>query len=192
MTKLSEAKILGILGLVIMLLGGVFAGIGMIVGLVLVFIAVKFISEETKDKTIFDNYLMHFVFVVLAVIAVVVIFFASIGGFSLTFFEALEGMEFNSFEAVWNFFSPYIVWWTIALSIGYVFIIISALYLKKSYYSIAEKTNVHLFRTTGFVYFIGAVTLIIIVGIFVLVIAKILEIIAFAFLPEKLQSKSKK
>ena len=186
MTKLSEAKVLGILGLIIMLLGGVFAGIGTIIGLVLVFIAIKYISRETKDKTIFDNYLMHFIFVVLAVVAVVVIFFASIGGFSLTFFEALEGMEFNSFEAVWSFFSPYIVWWVIALIIGYIFIVISALYLKKSYYSIAEKTNVHLFRTTGFVYFIGAVTLIFVVGIFVIIIAKILEIIAFAFLPEKL------
>jgi len=74
----------------------------------------------------------------------------------------------------------------LALIIGWIFILISALYLKKSYYSIAKYTKVHLFRTTGLVYFIGAITLIFVVGVFVIFIAKILEIIAFYSLPRKL------
>jgi uncharacterized membrane protein len=186
MSKLSEAKILGLIGTLMMLFSGVFAGIGIIIGLILVFIAIKYISEETKDKSIFDNYLMHFIFNVFAVVAVVIIFFYSIGWYNPSFFSAIESMDFTDLNSVWNFFEPYILWWVLALIIGWIFILISALYLKKSYYSIAKYTKVHLFRTTGLVYFIGAITLIFVVGVFVIFIAKILEIIAFYSLPRKL------
>ena len=57
MSKLSEAKILGGIGALLMLLGGfIIPGLGGIIGLILIFIAVKYISEECKDKSIFDNY----------------------------------------------------------------------------------------------------------------------------------------
>jgi uncharacterized membrane protein len=188
MSKLSEAKILGGIGALLMLFGGfILPGLGAIVGLILIFIAVKYVSEECKDKSIFDNYLMHFVYTVIAIVAVVVIFFASIGGF--TFFTVLESMDFTDFNSVWTFFEPYIMWWILALLIGWVFLIISSIYLKKSYYSIAKKTKVNSFRTTGLLYFIGAITLIIAVGIIIILIAKILEIIAYFHLPEKVPSK---
>jgi len=190
MSKLSEAKILGGIGALLTLLGGfLLPGLGAILGLILIFIAVKYISEECKDKSIFDHYLMHFIYSVIAIIAVVMIFFISIGGFNLTFFTLIESMNFTDFNSVWNFFKPYLVWWISALIIGWIFIIISGMYLKKSYYSIADKTKVNLFRTTGLIYFIGAITLIIAIGIFIILIAKILEIIAYFHLPEKIPSK---
>ena len=188
MGKLSEAKILGGIGALLMLLGGIAVpGLGGIIGLILVFIAVKYISEESKDKSIFDNYLLQFIYKIIAVVAVFVIFFISVGGF--TFFSALESIDFSDFNAVWNFFEPYLFWWAIALLLGWAFLIISTWYLKKSYYSIADHTDVNLFRTTGLVYFIGAITLIILVGLIIILIAQILEIIAYLKLPEKLSSK---
>ena len=188
MSKLSEAKILGGIAALLMLLGGfIIPGLGAIIGLILVFIAVKYISEECKDKSIFDNYVLQFVYKIIAIVAVVVIFFISIEGF--TFFTALESIDFSDFNAVWSFFEPYIMWWAIALLIGWAFLIISSWYLKKSYYSIAEHTKVHSFRTTGLVYFIGAITLIIAVGLFIILIAQIIEIIAYLKLPAKLPSK---
>ena len=190
MSKLSEAKILGGIGALLMLLGGFFLpGIGAIIGLILLFIAVKYISEEIKDKSIFDNYLLHFIYTVIAIVAVVAIFFFSIGGFTFSFFTALESMEFTDFSSVWSFFAPYIIWWVFALIVGWILLIISSMYLKKSYYSIADQTKVKLFRTTGLIYFIGAITLIIGIGFFILIIAKILEIFAFLNLPEKIPSK---
>lgn len=192
MSKLSEAKILGGIGAILMLLGGfILPGIGAIIGLILLFIAVKYIAEIAKDEKIFDNYLMHFICSIIAIVAVVLIFFYSIGGFSLSFFTALESMEFTDFNSVWSFFEPYIYWWLLALIIGWIFVVIGAMYLRKSYNSIAEHTKVHLFRTTGLIYFIGAITLIIAIGIIIILVAKILEIVAYFSLPEKLPSTKK-
>ncbi len=55
-SKLSEAKVLGGIGAILMLIGGFVPYVGpiaSIVGLVLVFIAVKSISQITKNKDIF-------------------------------------------------------------------------------------------------------------------------------------------
>jgi len=188
MSKLSEAKILGGIGALLMLFGGfLLPGIGAIIGLILLFIAVKYISNECKDKSIFDNYLLHFIYIIVSIVSIVIIFFISIG--SLTWFSVVESMDFTDFNSVMDFFAPYIAWWVLALVIGWIFFIFSALYLKKSYNTIAEKTNVRMFRTTGLVNFIGAITLIVAIGILILLVARILEIVAYFQLPDKLPSK---
>ena len=188
MSKLSEAKILGGIGALLMLFGGIFIpGLGAILGLILVFIAVSYISKECKDKSIFDNYLLQFIYKIIAIVAVVVIFFISVGGF--TFFTLLESMDFTDFNSVIRFFEPYLLWWAIALLLGWAFLVISSWYLKKSYTSIAEHTKVDMFRTTGLLYFIGAISLIVVIGILFIIVAQILEIIAYFKIPEKLPSK---
>ncbi len=185
MSKLSEAKILGGIGALLMLFGGLLLpGLGALVGLIMIFIAVKYISNECRDTSIFDNYLLNFIYTIVAIFAVVAIFLFSIGGF--TFFTLVESMDFTDYNSVWSFFEPYIKWWILALVVGWIFMIISAFYLKKSYYTIADKTKVNLFRTTGLFYFIGAITLIFVIGIFIILIAKVLEIIAYFKLPEKI------
>ncbi len=185
MTKVHDAKLIGGIGALLMLLGGaVIPGIGAIIGLVLLFVAVKYIAEDTKNESIFDNYLMHFICTIIAVVSIFIIFFASIGSF--TFFTAMQKINFQDPQQVWNFFSPYIVWWGIGLIIGWIFFVISAFYLKKSYNSIAEHTKQNLFKTTGTIYFIGAITLIVIVGVLIILIAKIIEIVAYFSLPDQI------
>ena len=73
-----------------------------------------------------------------------------------------------------------------ALLIFWILYLISAIFVKNSYYSIAHHTGVDLFHTTGLLYLIGAATLIIFIGAIIIFIAKILEIIAFFSLPEEL------
>jgi len=186
MSKLSEAKILGGIGAILMLIGGSFVGIGAIIGLVLIFVAVKYIANETKDNSIFDNYLMHFIFSIIAIVAFVAIFLASIGG--LTFFSAFEELNPSDPAAVWEFIQPYIIWWVIGGLIGWIFLIISAIYLRKSYNSITEHTKVGLFKTTGTVYLIGAVSAIILIGFLIIIVAKIIEIVAYFTIPEAIPS----
>jgi uncharacterized membrane protein len=88
MVELSNAKLFGGIGAILMLVGGFIPYAGPIVsilGLVLLFIAVKTISDLTNDKNIFSNYLMHFIFGILIIVAIFVIMiiaFGAAGGFT--------------------------------------------------------------------------------------------------------------
>jgi uncharacterized membrane protein len=196
MVELSNAKIMGGIGAILMLIGGFIPYAGPIVsilGLVLLFIAVKTISDLTKDKNIFSNYLMHFIFSILTVIAIVAIMliaFGAAGGF--TWISSLETAEITDFESFWEYFGELIGGCVLALIIGWILSIIAAIYLKRSYNSIAEHTKVGLFKTTGTAYFIGAITTIILIGFLILLIARIIEIIAYFSLPDKLPTGDKK
>lgn len=189
MTKLSEAKILGGIGALLSLFTfAPYAGplIGL-VGLILVFVAVKYIADETKEHSIFRNYLMNFILNIIAigaVIAIMVAAFGLSGGFS--WITTLQQQNITDFNTFWTAFGALVVGCVLALLIAWVLLILGALYLRKSYNSIAEHTKVDLFKTTGLVYLIGAATLIIVIGAFILIIAKILEIISFFSLPENL------
>ena len=91
MSKLSDAKIMGVIGAILMLVAG-YVPLGAIIGLVLIFLAVKYISEEAKEESIFNNYLMHFIFIIFALVATTFIIFYAIGGFDfLLLFKMLIG-----------------------------------------------------------------------------------------------------
>lgn len=195
MRNLSEAKVYGGIGAILMLIG-IFIPYGgpiiSIIGLVFIFIAVKAISEITKDEDIFRNYLMHFIFTILAFVAIIVIMiiaFGAAGGFSwITEITELQSEDITDFNTFWDLFGDMIVGAIVALIVGWILAIISAIYLRKSYNSIAEHTKVGTFKTTGTIYLIGAITVIILIGFLIIFIAKILEIVAYFSIPEALPS----
>lgn len=78
----------------------------------------------------------------------------------------------------------------LGLIVGWIVMIVATLYLRKSYDRIAEYTKVDMFKTTGLLYFIGAITLIVLIGFLILFIAKILEIVAFFTLPDTLPAQT--
>lgn len=189
MSKLGQAKIMGGLGAILSLLTFI-PNIGFligIVGLVLVFIAVKYIAEETKNHSIFKNYLMNFILNIVAIGAVIIIMvlaFGVSGGFAwITNMQPQDITDFNTF---WASFGSLVGGCFISLIVAWILLILGTLYLRKSYNSIAEHTKVDLFKTTGLVYFIGALTLIVVIGVFIIIIAKILEIVSYFSLPENL------
>ncbi|MEA2054351.1 MAG: DUF996 domain-containing protein [Candidatus Thermoplasmatota archaeon] len=182
MGKLSNAKVFGGIGAILMLVGGFIPFAQMIlpiIGLVLLFVAVKYIADETKDGIIFRNYLLYFVCTIIAFIALIAGLIITIGGIGIM--SELKG-ELSDMDAILSFLggimASFIVFW--------ILLIIGTVYLRKSYNNIAKHTKVSLFRTTGTVYFIGAITLIIFIGALILLIAKILEIVAFFSLPDNL------
>jgi uncharacterized membrane protein len=193
--KLSDAKIFGGIGAILMLVGGFipYAGpIASIIGLVLVFIAVKTISELTKDEDIFRNYLMHFILSIISIVALFVIMlvaFGAVGGFA--WISGLEDANITDFESFWTNFSGIIGGCILALIVAWILSILAAIYLRRSYNSIAQHTKVDLFKTTGTVYFIGAITTIIVIGLLILLIARIIEIIAYFSLPDALPTGGK-
>lgn len=189
MTRLGEAKIYGGIGAILSLLSFVpYAGalLGLI-GLILIFIAVKHIADETKNNKIFHDYLMNFIFQILAVVAVIVILMIAFGvSGGIDWAMSLQQKTFTDFNSVWNEFGTILTSAIIALVIAWIFLVIGAYYLRKSYNSIAEHTKVNIFKTTGTVYFIGAITLIVLIGVLILFVAKILEIVAYFSLPDNL------
>ena len=189
MSRLSNAKAFGGIGAILLLIGAFIPSIGFVVsiaGLVLIFVAVKYLADETKDQAIFKNYMYSFIFSVVAIVAAFAIIAATIGA-TLGFSEIWDWeTEDPDEEEIWGFAATVCLGVGGALIVGWILMIIGTLYLRKSYNSIAKHTNVDLFRTTGTLYFIGAITLIILIGALILLIARILEIISFFSLPDQL------
>ena len=193
MKNLSEAKVYGGIGAILMLVG-IFIPYGgpiiSIIGLVFIFIAVKGISEIAKDEDIFRNYLMYFIFTILAIVAIIVIMiiaFGAAGGFSwITEITSMQSEDMTDLNTFWDLFGDLIIGAIVALFVGWVLAIVSALYLRKCYNKIAEHTKVSTFKTTGTIYLIGAVTLIILIGFLIILIAKIIEIVAYFSIPDAL------
>jgi uncharacterized membrane protein len=193
--KLSNAKVMGGIGALLALVFPFIPYVGpvlSIAGTVLILIAVKYIADLTKDNTIFNNYLMSFIISIIALVAGIVVMamtFIGAGGFS--FFENLQSANITNFTSFLEYFQAYFIGCITALIIGWIIMIIAMIYLRRSYNSIAEYTKVDLFRTTGLIYFIGAITLVVFVGIIILFIANILEIVSFFTLPDQLPSATK-
>jgi uncharacterized membrane protein len=189
MSNIGQAKILGGIGALLTLLF-IIPNIGFvlsIVGLVLVFLAVKYIADETKDHSIFQNYLMNFIFYIIAIGAIIGIMILSFGvSGGMSWITAIQPGDITDFNSFWASFSTMFIGCILAFLIAWIMLLIGALYLKKSYDRIAEHTKVDLFKTTGLVNLIGAATLIIFIGAFIIVIAKILEIVSYFSLPESL------
>ncbi len=194
MYNLGNAKIFGGIGAILMLVGTFIPNVGFIVsivGLILVFIAVKTISELTKDKEIFSNYLMNFIFSIISIVAIFIIMlvaFGAVGGFS--WITELQSADITDIDTFLEYFGGLIGACVLALIVGWILSILAAIYLRKSYNSIAEHTKVNLFKTTGTVYFIGAITTIVLIGFLILFIARIIEIIAYFSLPDKLPTEA--
>ena len=193
MSNLGNAKILGGIGALLMLIGFFVSSFGalLIIGLILLFIGIKFIADETKDKKIFDNFLYYFICHLIAIVAVLGILTYTFVNSNIDFTNiqqiAQQITDFNSFMDV---FGGLIVGCLAAFIIGWILFIIGSLFLRKSFNSIAQHTNVGLFKTAGLVYLIGALTMIIFIGIIIIWVALIIEVIAFFSLPEKLPSST--
>jgi len=181
MGSLSQAKTLGGVGAILMIVGGFvpYVGIAIVIaGLVMVYLGVKNISEVANDPQIKSDFTLY---VIMAIIAAAVIFalpFVVIGSFGAGI------TPFASTEETFDDLGAIIAICAVMLIIAFVFYVLSAVYLKKSFTRIADYTGVSLFKTTGFIYLLGAVLTIILVGIFLMWIAYILMIVAFFSLPD--------
>jgi len=154
--KLGDAKTLGGIGSILQLIPGV-----SIIGYILTLIAVKYISDDLKDKSIFDNMLYA---VITGIIGAAVgvfllvtrgLFSAFTGGISALF----GGLTF--------------------LALVWIVLIVSALFIRRSYGEISRRMNIGAFSTAGTLYLIGAILTIVLVGFLILLVAYIFQIVAF-------------
>lgn len=203
MNDFNDEKNYGIIGSVLLIAGfilslfsGIIGLIASVLGLVLVLIAVKNISEKVNDKDIFKNYLIHFLLIIGAVIAVIAIIIVTVGmsAFSVNELNELskelesqentESLTDEQYNELMDTIMPIVQGCCISILVGLILLIISALFLKKSFDKIAEYTNVDLFKTTAIVYLIGVILSFILIGGAIIFVAYIIQIISFFRLPE--------
>jgi uncharacterized membrane protein len=154
--RLEDAKILGGIGSILQIIPGI-----SIAGYILVLIAIKKISDEVKDGTIFTKMLYAVITGIIGVALVVyVIFFGAI----LSVFT----FGFGAFLGV-----------IAAFAIGWIALIVSSIFVRDAFDMIATRLNVGTFRTAGTLYFVGALLTIIFIGFLILFVAYIVQVIAF-------------
>jgi len=161
MSKLGDAKTLGGIGSILILIPVV-----SIVGYILVLIATKYVSDELGDKTIFDNMLYAAITGIIGAVAIAFIFITGAILSTITFtFSAIAGV-------------------IVGLAIAWIALIISSIFIRRAYDTMAAKLNIGTFRTAGLIYFVGAILTIVFVGLLILFVGIILQIIAFFAIPD--------
>ncbi|MEM2493371.1 MAG: DUF996 domain-containing protein [Nitrososphaerota archaeon] len=190
MTSLSQAKAMGGVGSILVLLSFV-PSVGFLlglVGLVLVLIAVKQISDAVNDREIFNNVLIA---VILQIVGVAILTFAVAGALFGFLFASQTGITPSPFDGFGGFgMMPDGAFWAVlgAFVVGlfamWIILIIASRFLRRGYEGIAAKTGTWMFGTVGRWYFYGALLVIVFVGLIVILIAEILQIVAFFSLPE--------
>ena len=208
-TPLTLAKIEGILGSFIMLvvmIVGLSASLAVPIPLITLFIfgimmilnvagnylifnAVKQISYEVNDREIFHNVFVWFILHIagIAILLVVMYFLrlflekTSVRSLS-DIFTGLGMIEFSViFTDLWRFIAGSMVMWFVLVA--------AARFLKRGYEQIAARTGTEIFRAVGNWYYWGTRLAIVFVGFIFIVIALILQIMAFYFLPSSIQSR---
>jgi uncharacterized membrane protein len=184
MASLGQAKSLGGVGAILVLIGGFFGAPGAIlaiVGLILVLVAVKYVSEVLADQTIFNNMIIAVVLSIIGLVALVVIVLSAFYSF----------IGFRSFSFMPGAAAPvglvaFITSIIIGAVIAWIFFLIASIFLRRSYETIGTRLNVGTFHTTGLLYLIGAALSIIGIGLIIVFVAEILQIVAFFSLPEQM------
>jgi uncharacterized membrane protein len=139
-----------------------------IVGIILLYVGIKGLSEFYKDESIIRNAVRGFIFLIIAAVAIAVALplFIMSSIFSVFNLGPL-GIGFGLLSLV------------LAIVLVFIFYVFAAMSLRKSFNSLAQKSGEHMFETAGTLLFIGAILTIALVGFLLIFIAWIMATIAF-------------
>uniref|UniRef100_A0A7V6CEF7 DUF996 domain-containing protein n=1 Tax=Thermodesulfobacterium geofontis TaxID=1295609 RepID=A0A7V6CEF7_9BACT len=177
--NLSTPKLLGGIGSILLVLTvtpylGAIAGL---VGIIFILISLNMFSKIFNDSQIFRNALISFILTVIGVFIIML----TIG---ITFFSLFTMM--GSYPS--PIFSSIGIGTIFSFMITYLLLIISAYYLKSSFYLLSSYTGINLYKTGGFWYFIGTLLIIIVIGFLINLVAWVLIAVAFFTTPEEIKS----
>ncbi len=162
MARLSQAKTLGGVGAIL-----VFIPFVSLVGYILLIVAVKDISDDLQDKTIFSN-------IVIAAATGIVAALSLAGGVILGMLGS--GFTFGTSGIAGIFGGLFVAW---------VFFVVSAIFLRRAYGTMGQRLGVSTFNTAATLYLVGAVLTIVFVGVFILFVAEIVQAIAYFSIPDQ-------
>jgi uncharacterized membrane protein len=194
MASLSQAKILGGVGSILVLLGGLgsfaipYLGTVLpIVGLILTLIAVKNIADVVQDSSIFRNIMIGVGIAIVGSIVLGVFLVEAVlssGGLSALTRSLTTSTTTGVAPTLSGSFIRFVEVVLAGFAILWILLIASAIFVRRSYNTVSSRLNVGLFRTAALLYLIGAILTIIFIGLIIVLIAQILLIIAFFSIPE--------
>ena len=159
MSSFESSKNLASVGAILLFLS--FIPVVGIIGLILVFIGMKGLSEYYKEPGIYQNALMGLIFGIIALVAFTAGLFLA---FAIGLFTLGIGAIFTIFAV---------------LVVVFIFYVIAAMYLKRAFSLLAQKTGEHSFETAGLLLWIGSILTIVFIGFVLIFIAWIFATIAF-------------
>src|SRR5208337_4185941 len=124
-----------------------------IVGIILILIGMKGLSEYYKEPSIYQNALWGVIFGIIALIAIAVAFplFFIFGAFSV----------FTLGLSLLGLFGLAVV--------VFVFYLIAAMYFRRAFNTLAQRSGEHTFETAGLLLFIGAIlTIVFFIGLIII------------------------
>jgi uncharacterized membrane protein len=160
MATLSQAKTLGGIGSIL-----IFIPFLSVIGYILVIVAVKQISDDLQDSAIFRNMVIAALTGIVGALAGAFVVFGSL----LTFGRSGSGI--GGLLA-----GLFIVW---------VFLVVSAIFLRRTYATMGQRLGVGSFKTAATLYLVGAILTIVVVGFLVLFIAEIVQAVAYFSIPDQ-------
>lgn len=167
--SLESGKTLGGIGALLMVIGS-FVPFLSIIGIILLLIGLKRLAEYYNDNNIFQNALYGVIFGIIGIVAAAFIVLISFFGFAI--FEM--GTGFTT-AGPFAFVGSILV----ALIVAFIFYLLAAIFYKKSFDILSEKTEEKMFSTAGILLLIGAILTIVLIGLILMFVAWILATIAF-------------
>jgi len=166
--SVESNKTLGGVGALLIAIGSIVPLLSL-VGIIIVLIALKGLATAYNENSIFQNALYGVIFGVVAIVtAAVVLVGAFFGGvwFMATTPDLANPLAFLG--AV-----------ILALVIMFVFYLLMAIFFKKSFDVLADKSGERMFGTGGLLLLLGAVLTIVLIGVILLLVAWILIAVGF-------------
>jgi len=160
MATLSQAKTLGGVGAIL-----IFIPFVSLIGYILIIVAVRDISNDLQDRSIFNNIVIAGVTGIVGALA---------GAFFI--FAGLLGSGLKSGTSVFAGLA-------VGLLIAWIALVVSAVFLRRAYNTMGQRLQVDMFKTAATLYFVGAILTIVVVGFVILFIAEILQAVAYFSIP---------
>ena len=170
-TNFQYSKTLAMEGSILTILGAVpYVGwvLG-IIGVILLLRAMKEFANYYQDNEIYQNSLTGVKYYIVALIALAVAGAGFVIGFAINNFPTTFGVGNAIGIAVGAAF----------LIVAFVFYVLAASHLRKTFNTLAQKTGEHSFETAGTLLWVGAILTIIGIGVLLIFIAWIFAVIGF-------------
>ena len=173
--SLESSKTLSGVGAILIAVGSFtslsgFMGILSLIGIILVLIGMKGLADFYGEKGIFDNALYGFIFGIIGVVVAIALFVtALLSGIGWSM-DMMSEMGKNRATI-----GGLLLGWITFV----VFVIVEAIFYRKAFSLLSEKSGEKMFDTAGLILLIGAVLTIILIGTILTLIAWILAAVAF-------------